>query len=166
MKHLFEVSRSTYLTCHLAQKQKLNDGYIAKVQGEYDMKPLHYLWCDGNICQNHQVYNFVEIPSFVSLFTRNITEPLYFVKLVEKSAATEGLKYAFGHVMRAGELFLKENYFKTRRYCTMNHKQFKVIPTTVVLEPVEVSDTYKTFMIHKTFYFLFHKPISLTLFFW
>ena len=37
--------------------------------------------CDDDVYQNHQIYDFVEIPSFVSLFSGNVNEPLYFVKL-------------------------------------------------------------------------------------
>ena len=80
----------------------MNYWYIAKVQGEYQRKPLRYMRCDDDVCQNHQIYDFVEIPLFMSLFTGNVNEPLYFVKLVEKSVTTEDLKDACGHVMRTG----------------------------------------------------------------
>ena len=57
---------------------------------------------------------------------------LCFVKLVEKSVATEDLKDACGHVNRTGELCFKSNYLKTIRSRSMNHIQFKIIPTTAV----------------------------------
>ena len=52
---------------------------------------------NDDVYQNHQIYDFVEIPSFVSLFTGNVNVPLYFVKLVEKGVATEDFKDAYGH---------------------------------------------------------------------
>ena len=96
---------------------------------------------DDDVYQNHQIYDFVEIPSFVSLFTGNVNEPLYFVKLVEKGVATEDFKDAYGHVIRTGELYFKGNYLKIIRSRSLNHKQFKVIPTNVAFEPDEVYGT-------------------------
>ena len=40
--------------------------------------------CDENIDRNQQVFDLVEVPSYVSLITGNIVEPLYFVKITEK----------------------------------------------------------------------------------
>ena len=84
----------------------------------------------------------LEIPLFVSLFTVNVNELLYFVKLVEKSVAAENLKNAYVHVIRTDELYIKLNYLKTIRSCSINHKQVRVVPTTVVFKPGEVYNTY------------------------
>ena len=43
------------------------------------------------------------------LFTGNVNEPLYFVKLVEKSVATEDLKDLYGRVICTGELYSENN---------------------------------------------------------
>ena len=43
------------------------------------------------------------------LFTENVNEPLYFVKLVEKSVATEDLKDLYGRVICTGELYSENN---------------------------------------------------------
>ena len=36
-----------------------------------------------------QIFTFVDAPSFVSLFSGSPNEPLYFVKVTEKGAASE-----------------------------------------------------------------------------
>ena len=58
------------------------------------------------------------------------------------SVATEDLKDAYGHVIRTGELKFKGNYLKRIRSHSKNHKQFKVIMTTVVFEPSDIYDTH------------------------
>ena len=39
---------------------------------------------DEEVDQNQQIFDFVEVPSFISLFTGSRVEPLYFVKVIEK----------------------------------------------------------------------------------
>ena len=74
--------------------------------------------------------------------TGNVNELLYFVKLVGKRVATDYLKDTCWHVIRTGELYFTGNYLKIIRPHSINHKEFKLIPTTVVFEPDEVYDTY------------------------
>ena len=74
--------------------------------------------------------------------TGNVNELLYFVKLVGKRVATDYLKDTCWHVIRTGELYFTGNYLKIIRPRSINHKEFKLIPTTVVFEPDEVYDTY------------------------
>ena len=104
---------------------------------------------DDDVYQNHQIYDVVEIPSFVSLFTGNVNEPLYFVKLIEKGIATEDFQDAYGHVIYAGELYFKGNYLKIIRSRALNHKQLKVIPANVAFEPDEVYEYIHVFFLNK-----------------
>ena len=48
--------------------------------------------CDEDINQNQQIFDFVDVPSFVSLFTGNPAEPLCFVKVTEKEIAIKDMK--------------------------------------------------------------------------
>ena len=42
---------------------------------------------DGNeVVRSEHMFNFVDVPSFVSLFSSSQSEPLYFVKVTEKEA--------------------------------------------------------------------------------
>lgn len=42
---------------------------------------------DGNeVGRSEHIFNFVDVPSFVSLFSSSQSEPLYFVKVTEKEA--------------------------------------------------------------------------------
>lgn len=42
---------------------------------------------DGNeVGRSEHIFNFVDVPSFVSLFSSSQSEPLYFVKVTEKVA--------------------------------------------------------------------------------
>ena len=40
--------------------------------------------CNKDIDQNQKIFDFVVVPSFVSLITGNPAKPLYFVKVTEK----------------------------------------------------------------------------------
>ena len=42
---------------------------------------------DGEVDQSEQIFYFVTVPSFISLFSENSVEPLYFVKLISKDVA-------------------------------------------------------------------------------
>ena len=59
---------------------------------------------DKDINQNQHFFNFVDVPSFASLFTSNPAEPLYFVKVTEKGNAIKDMKAQYGHFIHTGEL--------------------------------------------------------------
>ena len=50
---------------------QLSDETYQEQTNKYDEEE-----CDGNVYQNHQIYDFVEIPLFASLFSENVNEPL------------------------------------------------------------------------------------------
>ena len=62
---------------------------------------------DDGIDRTEQIFNFVDVPSFISLFIGSPNEPLYFVKIVEKGTASEDITDRYGHFISAGEMFLK-----------------------------------------------------------
>ena len=55
---------------------------------------------EGN--RDEQIFDFVEISSFVTLFTGVKTEPLYVLKITEKGISDGTLTYTWGHVVLPG----------------------------------------------------------------
>ena len=51
------------------------------------------------------MFNFVDVPSFVSLFSGSPNEHLHFVKVTERGAASENHSDPYGHFISAGENF-------------------------------------------------------------
>ena len=91
------------------------------------------------IDKTEHIFDFLDVPSFVSLFSWNQNEPYYFVKLTEKGAAQKDLTDPYGHFIGNGERFLKGFYLKLSRSKHISKKKFQLLPTGIV---VEVFDTY------------------------
>ena len=72
----------------------------------------------------HYIFDFVEIPSCVTLISGRSIEPLYFVLFKEKGIAEELLRNGFDHVINIGDMFLRGNFFKLVRYRKCSMKQF------------------------------------------
>ena len=86
-----------------------------------DLEEFEYEECDEYINQNRQFFRFGNVPSFVSLFTGNPPEPLFFVKVTE---------------MRT------KNYLKLTRSRSLNNKKFQILPACVLLPLDDAYDTY------------------------
>ena len=71
--------------------------------------------CDKDTDLNQTFFEFVDVPSFVSLFPDNTGEPLYFVRVAEKGTAIKDVKDLYGHVICTSELFFKRNCLKFTR---------------------------------------------------
>ena len=75
---------------------------------------LDYYSYDGDegdvVDKTEQILDFIEVPSFVSLFSGSQNEPLYFVELTEKGTAEKDLTDPYGHFIGTGEKFLKGYY--------------------------------------------------------
>ena len=89
-----------------------------------------------------QILDFIEVPSFVSLFSGSQNEPLYFVKVTEKDTAEKDLTDPYGHFIGTGEKFLKGYYLKQCRSKQIRKKKFQILPTPIVFAPDEVFNTY------------------------
>ena len=83
--------------------------------------------------------DFVEVPSFVSLFSGSQNESLYFEQVTEKGT---DLTDPYGHFIGTGEKFLKEYYLKQCRSKQISKKKFQILSTPIVFAPDEVFDTY------------------------
>ena len=58
-----------------------------------------------NLIRLNKIFNFVDFPSFASLFSSSPNEPLYFVKVAEKGAACENHSDPYGQFISACEKF-------------------------------------------------------------
>ena len=89
--------------------------------------------------------NFVDVPSFISLFGGSPNRPLYFVKIVEKGTASEDITDRYGDFISAGEMFFEGFYLKMARSKNVGKKKYQTLPTEIVFSPDEVFDTYIEF---------------------
>ena len=62
--------------------------------------------------KTEKILDFIEVPSFLSLFSGSCNEPLYFVQVTEKGTAEKDLTDSYGHFIGTGEKFLKGYYLK------------------------------------------------------
>ena len=60
---------------------------------------------DNEVDRTEQIFNFVVVPSFVSLVSGSPNEPIYFVKITEKGTASETHSDPYGHSISAGVKF-------------------------------------------------------------
>ena len=66
----------------------------------------------ADVDREQQVSEFVETPSFVTLFTGSQVEPLYFAQVAEKGAAESILIGDYCHVILPGERYFRGHYLK------------------------------------------------------
>ena len=98
---------------------------------------------EGDVADKREhILDFIEVPSFASLFSGSQNEPLYFVKVTEKGTAEKYLTDPYGHFIGTGEKFLKGYYLKQCRSKQISKKKFQILPTPIVFAPDEVFDTY------------------------
>ena len=90
---------------------------------------------EGN--RDEQIFDFVEIPSFVTLLTAFNAEPLYLLKITEKEKGiSDGtLTDTWCHVALPGLRYLKGNYLKP--VCSRNIS-FKKFDMSVIITPDKV----------------------------
>ena len=94
------------------------------------------------IDKTEQIFDFWDVPFFVSLFSENQNEPLYFVKITEKGKYQKDLTDPYSHFIGNGERFLKGFYLKLSRSKHLSKKKFQLLPKLIVFAPDEVFDTY------------------------
>ena len=88
------------------------------------------------------IYEFVSMPSYVSLLSCNAINPAYFVLVEKKGQATEKLQDRYGHVILPGELYLEGRYLHKSRSRHPNKKKFKVLGHTVYISHGESFETF------------------------
>ena len=94
------------------------------------------------IDQEEQIFDFVEIPSFVTVFIGVSAEPLYFLKIVEKGISNDTLSDNWRHAILPGLRYFTGYYLKPVRSRSMQFKKFELLPLNVLITPDEGYDTY------------------------
>ena len=89
-----------------------------------------------------EIFNFVDVPSYVTLVSGRSPEPLYFVFVKEKGLADKMLRDCFDHVINVGEQFFRGYYLKLVRSRNSTAKQFEVIERELLIPLDEINDTY------------------------
>ena len=72
----------------------------------------YYFAEEENGSQDKQIFDFVDIPSFVTLLTGANAEPLYFLKVIGKGIADGTLSDKWGHIMSHGTRYFTCHYLK------------------------------------------------------
>ena len=92
----------------------------------------------NNIDENTKVYEFVSVPSYVALASDDVNEPIYIMKVEEKGRTEKEIQDEDGHVISAGDLYLRGKYLKQERSRSRHLKQFSIYPGDGICEPSEV----------------------------
>ena len=92
--------------------------------------------------QEEQIFDFIEIPSFATLFTGVSCEPLYFVKVVSKGIADERLSDSWAHLILPKSRYFTGHYLKLACSRNILTEKFDLIPLTVYITPDEIYDSY------------------------
>ena len=105
--------------------------------------------------KTEHIFNFVDVLSFVLLFSSSPNESLYFVKVTEKGAASENHSDSHGHFIFASEKFLKRFYWSRnvlliKKWSSwfnqeMLANKYQLLPAKMVFSPDEVFDIYVEF---------------------
>ena len=74
------------------------------------------------------IYEFVSMPSYVSLLSCNAINPAYFVLVEKKGQATEKLQDRYGHVILPGKMYKSRSRHP-------NKKKFEVLEYNVYISP-------------------------------
>ena len=146
-----EIIYKEYLCdCTSCLQLKFSDCFYIQVSPDCDTSTVNELESeygqsnggDEIIDRNQQVFGFVEVPSYVSLITGNIVEPLYSVKITEKGIAEKDMYDPYNHFIGKGEWYFKGQYLKQTRSRKLNFKRFEVLHTDIMISPDEIFDTY------------------------
>ena len=100
---------------------------------------------DEELDQSEQIFDFITAPSFVSLYSDNSIEPLYFVQITGKGVAEGHISDPYGHFVAKGEKYFQGFYLKLGRSRNAKVKRFSTISTKIVIAPDEIYDTYVDF---------------------
>ena len=108
-----------------------------------ELSRLNYYGDDEDVVdKTEQILDFIEVPSFVCLFSGSQNELLYFVQVTEKGTTEKDLTDPYGDFIGTGEKFLKGYYLKQCRSKQISKKKLQILSTPTVFAPDEVFDTY------------------------
>ena len=97
---------------------------------------------DGEVDQFEQIFYFVTVPSFISLFSGNSGEPLCFMKVISNCVAQMDISDPYGHFVAKGERYFQGYYLKLCRSKDIKVKNFTILPAKIAVTPDQVYDMY------------------------
>ena len=103
---------------------------------------------NDEIDQTEHIFEFITVPSFLSLYSGNSIDPLYFVHVTGKGVAEEDMPDPYGHFVQKGERYFQGLYLKLVRSRNAKVKRFSTLPTKIILTPDEIYDSYVDFNEH------------------
>ena len=89
------------------------------------------------IDQMEPIFDFITVPSFVSLYSGKSIEPLFFVQVPRKGVAEENISDPCGHFVAKGERYFEGSHLKLVHSRNVEVKQFSTLPTRIVVAPDE-----------------------------
>ena len=89
-----------------------------------------------------EVFEFIEIPSYVALISDDSSEPVSFVKVETKGICEETMADTYGHTLNSGENYFQGKLLQRVRSRKWNIKQFHLINKDVFVIPVEVFEAF------------------------
>ena len=102
----------------------------------------YYFAEEDNGSQDEQIFDFVDIPSFVILLTGANAEPLCFLKVIDKGIADGTLSDKWGYIISPGTRYFTCHYLKTVRSRNISYKKFEILALVVYITPDENQDAY------------------------
>ena len=82
------------------------------------------------------------MPSFFAVLLNNLNEPVYFIKVEEKSIAESELEDWYGHVIFVGNPNFKGKYLRKIRSTNDSTSQLKWLPNPVYIEPDKIYQSF------------------------
>ena len=79
-----------------------NENAVDNVEDDADVEEF-----DEEINQTEQIFNFITVPSFVSLFFGSTIEPFYFVKITWKDVDEDHISDPYGHFVLKGRRYFQ-----------------------------------------------------------
>ena len=107
-----------------------------------DVEIEDYYFAKDNGSQDEQIFDFVDIPSFVTLLTGANAEPLCFFKVIDKEIADGTLTDKWGHIISPKARYFTYHYIKTLRSRNISYKKFETLTLVVYITPDEIQGIY------------------------
>ena len=100
---------------------------VAQIHNRVENGDDSLLQDDENGQEASQVFELIEIPSYITLISDDSSEPVYFVKVEAKGNREEIMTDTYGHTLNSGEKYFWGKYLQKVRSWKSNKKQFQLI---------------------------------------
>ena len=118
---------------------------VAQTHNSVENGDDSWLQDDENGEKTSQIFEFVEIPSYVALISDNSSEPVYFVKVEAKEICEKIMTDTYDHTLSSGEKYFWGKYLQKARSRKSNKKQFQFLDSDVFVTPYEVFEALMGF---------------------